>query len=216
MTWSLTSTGREHYLSGPSATHPDNVPSLSEIAHSLAHINRYNGHANRAYSVAEHSLLCMVIARQEFGAGVDGQLAALMHDAHESITGDTTSPAKQVLGTAWSEFEDLHQHHLRMHYQLLGLYQQHADMVKQCDLIALATERRDLTPFDAQVHKPWLVIDTPGRLVKPSPHINLNNATRHAMRPKRWAWLFEVNAEALLMQTQDLRTSLDAALQPAY
>lgn len=216
MTWSLTSTGREHYLSGPSATHPDNVSSVSEISHSLAHINRYNGHANRPFSVAEHSLLVLEIARVVFRADAGGQLAALFHDAHESITGDTTSPAKLVLGHAWSEFEELHQNHLRMHYQLQGLYQQHADMVKRCDLIALATERRDLTPFDAQVHKPWPAIDTPGRVINPAPHINLNNPSRCAITPKRWAWFFEVTAEALLMQTQDLRTSQDAALQPAY
>jgi hypothetical protein len=212
MTWSLTCTGREHYLCGPSATHPDNVPSLSEIAHSLAHINRYNGHASRPYSVAEHSLLCADIARDQFDADACGQLAALMHDAHESITGDATSPTKQALGAAWAEFEAMHEHHLRMHYGLLGLYQQHRDMVKQCDLIALATERRDLTPFDRRIHKPWMVIDTPGRQVKPWGPVNLLNPGRCAMQPERWAWVFETTAAALLETTQHYRAALENAL----
>ena len=55
MTWQLTHTGREHHLDH--AAHPDTTPPIVEIAWSLAHINRYNGHALRAYSVAEHSLL---------------------------------------------------------------------------------------------------------------------------------------------------------------
>lgn len=215
MTWSLTITGRQHYLAGPSATHPDNVPSLSEIAHSLAHINRFNGHANRAYSVAEHSLLCMEIARVKFHADAGGQLAALMHDAHESITGDTTSPVKQVLGEAWARFEAPHEHHLRYHYQLLGLYAQHASMVKQCDLIALATERRDLTPFDRRVHAPWPVIDTPGRAVTPWCDVLLCTPYRARVSALSWAREFETHATALLEQTQTLRTSLDAEPQPA-
>lgn len=215
MTWSLTSHGREHYLSGPSATHPDNVPSLSEIAHSLAYINRYTGHANRAYSVAEHSLLVANIARTEFGADAGGQLAALMHDAHECIVGDVASPIKQVLGTIWAQFEALHEHHLRTHLQLLGLYQQHAAMVKQCDLIALATERRDLIPFDAHLHKPWPVIDTPGRVVQPWPHVDLNEPGRCALQSTRWAWIFETTAAALLQTTQNRHSDSDIRLEQA-
>lgn len=211
--WLLTSTGRQHHLTGPSATHPDNVPSLSEIAHALAHINRYTGHASRAYSVAEHSLLCMDIARSEFDADAGGQLAALMHDAHECIVGDVASPIKQVLGAAWAQFEATHEDMLRYHYSLLGLYQRHRAMVKQCDLIALATERRDLTPFDARVHAPWPVIDGAINTVKPWLHVNLTNASRPPLPAAQWAWIFESTAQALLETTADLRTSLEQDFQ---
>jgi len=213
MTWLLTHTGREHYLCGPSSTHPDNVPSLSEIAHALAHINRYTGHAARAYSVAEHSLLCADIARSVFDADAGGQLAALMHDAHECITGDVASPIKQVLGTIWAQFEDLHEHQLRTHYQLLGLYRQHSAMVKQCDLIALATERRDLMAFNRITHKPWPIIDTLQRghlpLVIPWREVNLMHAVRANQSPSNWALMFEDRAHELLARTQNLRNNLD-------
>lgn len=219
MTWLLTHTGREHYLCGPSATHPDNVPSLAEIAHALAHINRYTGHAARAYSVAEHSLLCADIARSEFDADAGGQLAALLHDAHECITGDVASPIKQVLGTVWAQFEALHEHQLRTHYQLLGLYRQHSAMVKQCDLIALATERRDLTAFNHFTHKPWPVIDTLPRgsqpLVRPWGQIKLMSPGRAGQSPYNWALIFEDRAHELLARTQDQRTGLDNALEQA-
>lgn len=215
--WLLTCTGRQHYLAGPSATHPDNVPSLGEIAHALAHINRYTGHANRAYSVAEHSLLCMDIARTEFDADAGGQLAALMHDAHECIVGDVASPIKQVLGAAWAEFEALHEHHLRMHYQLLGLYRQHSAMVKQCDLIALATERRDLTAYTPSLHAPWPLIDTPGRVVQPWAGVDLR--PRSGKRRHHCAliceWDFKTTATDLLDQTQNLRTNLDREIATA-
>lgn len=214
MTWLLTHSGRQHYLAGPSATHPDNVPSLGEIAHALAHINRYTGHASRAYSVAEHSLLCMDIARTQFGADAGGQLAALMHDAHECICGDVASPIKQVLGDVWARFETMHEQHLRYHYGLISLFAQHRKMVKQCDLIALATERRDLTPFNAHVHAPWDVIDTPGHNVQPWPHVNLANPSRTNPTAAHWAWIFESTAQALMEETHALRTSLDLATDP--
>lgn len=213
--WLLTCTGRQHYLAGPSATHPDNVPSLSEIAHALAHINRYTGHANRPYSVAEHSLLCVDIARTVFDAGAGGQLAALMHDAHECIVGDVASPIKGVLGQAWADFEAMHEHHLRLHYQLLGLYRQHATMVKQCDLIALATERRDLTPHDPSLHAPWPVIDTPGREFKAWTRVSLAQPDYAKQTPKSWAWAFENTAAALLERTEAQRATLDRALEQA-
>lgn len=209
MTWLLTATGRQHYLAGPSAQHPDNVPSLSEIAHSLAHINRFTGHASRAYSVAEHSLLCMDIARCEFAADAGGQLAALMHDAHECICGDVASPTKQVLGAVWAQFEAVHEQHLRFHFGLKGLYRQHHAMVKQCDLIALATERRDLLPFDKQIHDPWPVIDTFGNRSYPWSQVTLVRGDRPHTTAAHWAWLFEASASALLEATADQRALQD-------
>lgn len=108
MTWLLTHTGRQHFLTSPNAEHPDNVPSLGEIAHSLSQINRFTGHACRPYSVAEHSLLVADIAHS-LGADKEAELCALMHDAHECITGDVASPIKQVLGEVWADFEAMHE-----------------------------------------------------------------------------------------------------------
>lgn len=200
MTWLLTSQGRDHHLVAPHATHPSNVPSLREIAHSLAHINRFTGHARRAYSVAEHSLLVMDIAKTEYNADAGCQLAALMHDAHECIVGDVASPIKQALGVAWHDFEAMHEQHLRSRYQLSGLFAKHHVVIKMCDLKALATERRDLMPFDKIQSTPWPILDTYGQRVYHWGLVDLNSLERESNTPQDWATLFEASARSLAAQ----------------
>ena len=199
MTWLLTSKGREHHLCAPHATHSSNVPTLTEIAHSLAHINRFTGHASRAYSVAEHSLLVMDIAKYQFHADAGGQLAALMHDAHECIVGDVASPVKEVLGPVWRAFEQMHEQHLRSSFGLTALFAKHAAMVKCCDLIALATERRDLMRFDKITSTPWPILDSFGKRVYAYPD-NLNAMVRRIKSPPEWAVYFEETAEELMAE----------------
>lgn len=198
MSWLLTSTGREHYLTGAAARHPDNMPTIQEIAGSLAQINRFTGHCSRPYSVAEHSLLVMSIAKRLFGADEKGQLAALMHDAHECICGDVASPIKQVLGEVWRQFEELHEQHLRWSFGLEEVYAEHHAMVKQCDLIALATERRDLLPYDPAFNTPWPVLDTMGRIVLPWTAADLCSRDRQESSPAVLALIFKETAGQLL------------------
>lgn len=188
MTWLLTRTGREHSLTA--LPHPDNAPCIAEVAWSLAHINRYTGHACRAYSVAEHSLLVADIAHL-LGASPGTELAALWHDAHECITGDVSSPVKQMLGSAWSVFEDFHQDGLLEAHELIEPYRAQRDFIKRCDLVALATERRDLTAFDAAIHRPWPVIDTPGDVVQPWHSAALMQPSQVLRTPAAWAHRFE-------------------------
>ena len=168
MTWLVMNTGREHLLPGhpERAPLPPYKPSLSEIGHSLAHINRFTGHAKRAYSVAEHSLLVADMANAD-GMGIMVQLCALMHDAHESITGDVATPIKQVLGDAWGRFERAEQNALLHAYGLVDAMAEHASIVKFYDRKALATERRDLLAFYQHSSTPWPIIDTPGIEITP-------------------------------------------------
>ena len=168
MTWLLMNTGREHLLPGhpERAPLPPYKPSLSEIGHSLAHINRFTGHAKRAYSVAEHSLLVADMANAD-GMGTMVELCALMHDAHESITGDVATPIKQVLGNAWGRFERAEQDALLHTYGLVDAMAEHASIVKFYDRKALATERRDLLAFYPHSSTPWPIIDTPGIEIPP-------------------------------------------------
>jgi hypothetical protein len=193
----LTNTGREHYLSNPPTTHTANVPSLREIAHSLAQINRFTGHCSRPYSVAEHSLLVARIAADDFDASPAVQLAALMHDAHECITGDVASPVKALLGQVWADFEDAQQKHLLQAYQLDRVFEIHHRLIKQCDLIALATERRDLMRFDKTRHQHWPPLDTPGQMVSAS-WLDLNDRARTMLGWKDRACAFEAQANTLL------------------
>lgn len=196
-TFALTQSGREHILSGPAATHPDNVPSLREIAHSLAQINRYTGHASRPYSVAEHSLLVCMFAKAD-GASNALCFAALMHDAHESIVGDMSSQVKIEIGEVWAAFEWKHQRHLLEQYDLLEVYAEHKAAIKRWDLMALATERRDLMAYTPGISTPWPVLDTAGAQVLPEA-INLNAKQRQLNTWETWAWLFE-NEAALLQE----------------
>lgn len=196
MTWLLTNTGREHSLLA--MPHPDNTPTSGEIAWSLAHINRYTGHARRAYSVAEHSLLVADIAYVQ-GAGCLTQMLCLMHDAHECIVGDVSSPVKHMLGATWAAFEAFHQHALLQAYDLDEDMDDRKEFVKHCDLIALATERPDLTHFDASINTPWPVIDTPGNLIAPlhAPGM-LMVLSRTLITPSEWAEEFERSMDTLL------------------
>lgn len=196
MSWILTCEAREHELTGGAATHPDNLPGIREIARSLAQINRFTGHASRPYSVAEHSLLVAMLV-ESGGHGADAVLAALMHDAHECITGDTNSQVKLAVGTAWDDFEHTHQRHLLEQYELLNIYLQYRPVIKHADLTALATERRDLMPFNPALHRAWPVIDTPGHEVPPAP-VNLNSPHRLTNTWETWADLFEAKASQLL------------------
>ena len=71
MNWIVTCDGHEASLEFP--THADYE--IERIAHSLAQINRFNGHAARPYSVAEHSLLVLDIAKTKLGLDAHGQMA---------------------------------------------------------------------------------------------------------------------------------------------
>ncbi|TCP06590.1 hypothetical protein ONS87_06965 [Caldimonas thermodepolymerans] len=100
MTRMTTASGKVLDLLQPSAQQID----IRDIAWHLAHICRFNGAASRHYSVAEHSLHVSLHVELQ-GLPPAAQLAALLHDAHEAYCGDVTTPVKEALGAAWSQFE---------------------------------------------------------------------------------------------------------------
>lgn len=142
MSWGLTSAGRVIDHTNIMATASKLSP--GEIAHSLATINRYTGHALRPISVAEHSLLVADILEQGMGLGVHAQLAGLLHDAHEVATGDMATPVKGMVGPAWASFEREWEHAFHKAFGLCAAMASYGPAIKRADLIALATERRDL------------------------------------------------------------------------
>ena len=82
---------------------------IEDIAHGLAFVARWNGQTrgDYAYSVAEHSLLVeQIFARQNPGAPVRWQLAALLHDAPEYVIGDMISPVKAAVGAGYGALDD--------------------------------------------------------------------------------------------------------------
>lgn len=69
---------------------------IEDIAHSLSLMTRANGHFERFYSVAQHSVNCCREARAQ-GYSERIQLGCLLHDASESYISDLTRPVKRFI-----------------------------------------------------------------------------------------------------------------------
>lgn len=73
--------------------------SITDVAQALSNLCRYNGHTNKFYSVAEHSVRLTRYAINMFPDGEGRTLAKalLLHDATEAYVGDVIYPLKQYL-----------------------------------------------------------------------------------------------------------------------
>lgn len=119
---------------------------IEDIAHSLAHQCRYNGHCEFFYSVAQH---CVLMARNRDLPGEP--LQKLLHDAAEAYIGDLISPWKKLLNVnipdkcfaPVSYFEHTIQ---KVIGEALGIDLNLSAEVKKSDKIMMATEIRDLMP----------------------------------------------------------------------
>jgi hypothetical protein len=89
------------------ALHPDPAAlDLHDIAISLGNICRFGGHIRAFFSVADHSRFVARILETR-GEPPIVQLAGLMHDVVEIITGDVISPMKAIYGENLEEVENL-------------------------------------------------------------------------------------------------------------
>ncbi len=116
---------------------------IVDMAHSLATINRYGGHAAWPYSVAQHSV---VVAELVFATEPREALAALLHEGEEPWIGDWSSPLKWLLRQRAPEALALISPIKRACEERFFLAPLALDsrVIKQADLLALSTERRDL------------------------------------------------------------------------
>jgi len=146
--WFQTYTGIAFY-------HQDPRPAeicFEDIAHALARECRFNGHVHRFYSVAQHCVHVSRLVPQEFA------LQGLLHDATEAYVGDMVRPLKAAL----PEYRAIEQRIWNAIANKFGVPVVMAPEVKHADLVALATERRDLMgprPMPWDVDKPMIQPD---------------------------------------------------------
>ena len=142
--------GNRFYLTRP---HIDDV-AIEDIPHGLAYQCRFNGQTNAFYSVAQHSLMVMDLVPP------DHRFAALLHDAAEAYLGDMVKPLKNL----FPEFSVIEARVMAIIGEKFGLDLTHLALsIKQADLVALATEKRDLMPHSTE---PWSYLAE----VEPLPH----------------------------------------------
>lgn len=136
---------------------PENID-IKDIAHHLSLICRFNGACEEHYSVAQHSVLVMHLVPEGTTLGI--RLEALLHDAAEAYVGDLTSPVKIALRekSLTSDFDHLERRFQKAINKKFGLvYDANASgWIHQADLIARATERRDVCTFPNKVTWPEL------------------------------------------------------------
>lgn len=105
--WIRTVSAKKFYPKNPDLNQYDIV----DIAHATAHVNRYNGHMDHAYSVGQHSVLVSEQVLKMWDNNATGDygsddwmafraslgLQALLHDATEAYIPDMPSPIKLLL-----------------------------------------------------------------------------------------------------------------------
>ncbi len=190
MTWILTRSGQKFDLANPTADMVD----PADIAHSLSMQCRFNGHTSSFYSVAQHCYLVADLVPAE------DQLAALLHDATEAYVGDLVRPLKEDMraearwhgaGCTYDLTEQRVWEAICERFDLSPVMQA---SVKHADLVALATEKRDLMPAHAE---PWLCLQG----ITPAPH------AIHSWTPATAAIHYQTRLMQLLATTHRARAT---------
>lgn len=116
---------------------PEQV-NIVTIAHALSQQNRFGGHTAHPYSVAQHSLVCLELARL-WNLSPSVQLQALMHDAAEAYIVDVPRPLKALLG----EYKPIEAHIEHVIEHALHLPPRE-EVVKEIDEVVLIEEAHAL------------------------------------------------------------------------
>lgn len=133
-TWIQTFTGGDFDILDPD---PAKI-TIEDVAHHLALLNRYTGATRLPYSVAQHSVIVSRIVPSRLA------LAGLLHDAEEAYVNDLSSPMKRLIrAEAPGLIERVHGAVRRAVETRFGVSFDDPE-IKRADLIALATEKRDL------------------------------------------------------------------------
>lgn len=96
---------------------PEQV-SLSEIAHGLSQLCRFNGHTKFPYSVAQHSVYVARECLRRYPEYYETALACLLHDAAEAYVGDVIRPIKVLIAPIYAAIENRVQAAIWAHFQI--------------------------------------------------------------------------------------------------
>jgi hypothetical protein len=154
---------------------------LSDIAHGLARVARWNGQTQGDYpfSVAQHSVLVLELFR---GVNPEAspvwQLQALLHDAPEYVMGDIISPFKAAMGGNYKDVENRLLSAIYLRFSLpSSMGAALAKLVKVADREAAFFEATHLAGFaDSEARKffgvpsqPAFDVEAFDRLIRPWP-----------------------------------------------
>lgn len=142
---------------------------IEHLARSLSNQCRFTGQVDRFLSVAEHSVTVAAIVLEVTGDRKKA-LAGLLHDAAEAILGDVSSPLKAILGESYRRLERMASEAIFDYY---GLSHHFPEEVKRADMIALATEKRDLVLHDPT---PWPCLEGIDPLPSPTSALDSDSA----------------------------------------
>ena len=136
---------------------------IGDIAHSLAHQCRFNGHCDVFYSVAQHSVLVSNEVKK-FGPIV--ALYGLLHDAPEFVLGDIVSPVKREI----PQIGELEKGVAQRIFTRFGLpYPILPQQVKDADRYMLALEARSLmSATDAELINEYGLTPPPSEVSLPA------------------------------------------------
>jgi hypothetical protein len=134
--WFMTYTGKRMRLWDPDPS----LICIEDIAHHLALQNRWTGASFAPYNVAQHSVHVSRLAPSGF------ELDGFGHDFHEYALGDSARPVKRSFGEDYRRLVEIWDRAIASALNL-NADRWHSPEVKHADLVALATERRDLFPF---------------------------------------------------------------------
>ena len=160
--WMQSASGRRIDIMFPTVDQID----PDDLVHQLSGIPRFLNATGKPWMVTEHSLLCLGLLRGMFNDPLPGlQLATLLHDGHEYIIGDITTPVKRAIRAllmTWFGVESDPVGYLadgidRAIFARFGLPSSlppsWVRVIKQVDLVALAIEKQEMM---APAPEPWV------------------------------------------------------------
>ncbi|WIY53535.1 HD family hydrolase [Devosia sp. YIM 151766] len=154
---------------------------LSDIAHGLARVARWNGQTlgDYPFSVAQHSVLVLELFRAaNRQAEPATQLQALLHDAPEYVMGDIISPFKAAMGGNYKNVENRLLSAIYLRFSLPAtMAPALGKLIKKADREAAFFEATHLAGFDpgearklfGAPSQPAFDVDAFDRLIRPWP-----------------------------------------------